>query len=221
MNTNTDLVEKEALVRTNGPRTWNLVLDRRLPDLRVLYNGETVLGFVYKLADTPTGVSQWCCNIGCGDTAKLVGYNWTLDQAKLCVEEYDTLKSQRDGLLSACKLAQITPVNAHTASISIISFDAIANEVSRIDASNLNVHKVSTNGGDATGFCTGAWGRERNHLKEHLAHVIAIANARYCGHCDMGYKEDDCTCGNYAQFDASNLNTQAANTAEFNPKSDQ
>jgi len=66
---------------------WKRVLDRRLPDLCVLYNGKTVLGFVYKLADTSTGKSQWCCNTGCGDTAKLVGHNWTLDQAKLCVEE--------------------------------------------------------------------------------------------------------------------------------------
>jgi hypothetical protein len=92
MNKNTDLVEKETKAQSSRPRceatrNWKRVLDRRLPDLRVLYSGETVLGFVYKLADTSTGVSQWCCNTGCGDTAKLVGHNWTLDQAKLCVEE--------------------------------------------------------------------------------------------------------------------------------------
>lgn len=61
---------------------WKRVLDRRLPDLRVLYASETVVGFVYKLAE-----SQWCCNSGCGDTAKLIGHRWTLEQAKLAVEE--------------------------------------------------------------------------------------------------------------------------------------
>ena len=72
---------------TDEPREWKRVLNRRLPDLRVLYSGETVKGFVYKLADTSTGKSQWCCNSGCGDTAKLIGHRWTLEQAKLATEE--------------------------------------------------------------------------------------------------------------------------------------
>ena len=66
---------------------WKRVLDRRLPNLCVLYSGKKPLGFIYKLADTTTGKSQWCCNIGCGDTAKLVSHQWTIEEAKLAIEE--------------------------------------------------------------------------------------------------------------------------------------
>ncbi len=85
---NPDTLTRTGLAKANRSRTnWKRVLDRRLPDLRVLYSASKPIGFVYKLADTSTGKSQWCCNVGVGDSAKLVGHRWTLEQAKLNVEE--------------------------------------------------------------------------------------------------------------------------------------
>lgn len=50
-------------------------------------------------------------------------------------------------------------------------------------------------------------------LKEAYENLRQIAIARYCGHCDLHYEEDECTCGSYS-LDAAMQNNKQSTASE-------
>lgn len=65
--------------------TW-IRVKTSLPNLNVLVLGEVNQGFIYKPKDSRTDKNAWRIYLGIGDTARFIGHEWNMSNAKRLLE---------------------------------------------------------------------------------------------------------------------------------------